>query len=1022
MTTSVLMMSSLLASVAPTFAVPGDSVLALKDYAFGPVMYLVIALGMLGCLYQFARGDKSSALYILGALLFIASARSLIPAWFGSENSGQGLMSMGDFPYYGSSPAVQVPGEVQAYDDLKSWGFIGLTCCHSIISLLFGLGIPVIIASVGAMVTFHRLVAKKQTGSVVGYFLICLFVGTFCLFPLVSFTPANLAQIQGNDVITSLNAANISSPSAALTNPESMSIPLLPALLLSGGVDLTEAIGTAINAQPASSYPTQILTAARHAALPEQWFSAYADYSVQCAAAQQGFVNAEPTNPTALFSQARWHDAISQTVSSASLNLLSSWGDAMMALIPLHGYVINDRYDMQVESTRDANQIGLLANAWKWVPADLSEQAEIATVLDHSHINSGLPGGLAVGYKPLRTLQTPDGMPVWTLPKGRPTPDLPTAPGAVWMIPYCSVPDDAFSTTGMSLSVDRTNGAHDAVTNWAVFSSNNASYTNQSAYLTEMAQAVALPLGPDQSYSVTLIPYDWGEELRSDLLQQFDTPQCLSACGNPSHKFFWGCMVTGAFIQIANSTPNICDTSADTTRAFFGQAVAGISYANYVQLAANGYYQTYPVKARSVDDLTSGVLSGTPISSASLPARRAAVDAIIGAPGTFAQNSLARDANSFPSESGGQFSLWNFFERLPQMALWLLGLFASIAAMLISFLWPHFMGIVMLLFLLFYPLFACLALWPSKWMLLLEWARGLLWVLMWAPISTLGYSLINSGSYLTQDASFLSATPGPGQTLLTLVGVAMILMAPAIAQAILTPSFSSLCALGTAVYSTGFKVLGIATQLVGALAGISTGALGAGIGAGIGLTNEAAHERRQHESLRESTGDGERDARPSTAHDRFAHVAASAAAGGRLGLAAARHAQHFASQAMTIAEACGAEGLGDGAKAGEAMGRGIYSAAQLSGRTILSGARFADRHLTSEPAPAKMEPLGPLMASEQAGPSPVGAGARKPVGDGHYAVKASSASPAIPEAAAKDVAPSAVLVGPPSAVHVSHEA
>jgi hypothetical protein len=938
----------LLAAAVPATAATGSSVNALKDFVLGPVMYLVMAIGVLATLYAWIRRKKEAAIFILVAMVFLAFSREMLQSWFGdSTNAWTGsVLDGGDFPIYGKTPAVQVPGEWQSYDDVRSWGYIGLIFCREISGLFFRLGIPIMVAAIGAMVTYYRISVKHEAGSMLGYFIRVVMVGAFCVFPTVKFASKDAERIQQNDVIKSISVMNTSIATDGTNSGTrklevadgSLIIPILPAFLLIGGTDLTEAIGAAINKNPMSAYPSMLLRSARNAQLPDQWFAEYRDFSAQCAAAQKGFVEGEKGNSNAMYSSDRQSEGAEQGVNGASLNLLSRWGDNLMAWIPVHGYTINDVSDVSsirsIEGTIGADKLikfqESAKNYWS-IPSDIPDGAKLQAVFNQSWLSSGLPEDYA-NIKIIPQIEVAWNLQTWQLPAHIPTFDPPRfffSPPDKWAVPYCSVPLASNSPTSTAqpfiLHISRANGSNSPVTGWSQLGNG---VTNESAYLTEIAQSLAVPSANAQPYDLTIVPIDWGDQMRSRLLGQYTRSFCKSAAGNPAHKYYWGCMVSGAFIQLDASHPGKYETSAKNTQVFYGQLVDGITYVNYAEkVHANLYHLTTETKPRDVTSLSASAVSGADISTWNPAAKRAAVDIIMGAPGNYSQNKLATDAFTLPKDT--DISFWNFLEMLPKAALWLLSIFVDIAGGLVSFLWPHFMGVALLLFLAIYPIFGIIALW--RWTILLDWARGLLWVLMWAPVVTIGHAFSNAGSYLTQEASFQSAMAGPGQALLSLVGICLILMAPVIANAFINPSFDTLSKLGTSVYGTGFQVIGVATRLAVSVGGAALSAVGAKMAGGTVAGGAAGAPGGAAKSAAANSR--------AAASPRL--VGRAVAATGRAGIAVGSRASGIAGAALAMTESLGAARINGGIGFSDHDAKNISDAGSaMVGTALSAGARL----------------------------------------------------------------------------------
>jgi len=963
-----------LALAGPLAAAPGDALGAVRDLVVGPVLYLVAACGCLFALYCWARGEKRALLFSLGGLIFLAFVRQAVVQWLGASSGLSGI-SLGEFPVYGQTPGVQVPGEVNTYQDIRAWGYLGLMYCNLISTFLLSHGVPVVIAVAGGLVTYWRITVQHHAGSVVAYLLGVILVTAFAVVPSVYFAPQDEAAVLGNDAIKAINtfAAVQIGTSSSSSSSTPLLVPVLPALILLGGVDLTEGIGMVLNAHPVQGYAAQLLRAARTAQLPEQWLPQYQDFAAHCAAAEKGFVEAE-NNPRAYDPQVDYAKAMFQAlqghqVNGASANALSSWGDNLLAFIPVHGYAFAQAQDLDLfhhpaalTPTQQAALTQSLAHM-AFLSPELSGPEKAAALADWSRIRSGDPGAQGFATLPAIGAGADPSQYQWQLPFNamlalggvHPWDDATFSPdtGTI-QVPYCSVPLDGSGQPlgAFSVTVDQTLGASAAAISgfWssAVADDQDGSapftLTDDSQYLRDIASST---VANASGGAITIAPLDWGDQLRDSLVGTYRAESCLSACGDTDHKSAWGCLVSGQFIGLAASHPE-CQQDADLTTVFYGGTVAGQNYSvtdasgasgSYAAMIEANLYHRYPAKPRTAADvqaLASDVLagatalggSGTPTLANPGADERVMVDLILSAPGTYSQNPLATDPYTMPSEPVGSApSFWHVLSELPKAALWLVQTFVALAETLISWIWPHFMGIVLVLFLALYPLFALLALWPGRWRILTDWCRALMWVLLWAPLVSLGYSFKNAGAVLTQGSGFGSALPLPGHTILALIGCCIVIMAPPIANAVLAPCYATLARMGAVVYGTGFRLLGTAAEigLAATVVGLAAGAGAAG-GAGALAGGGATRGGISAGGGAGSGGGGGGGGRPGgPARGAAAAVAAggsaSPAPGGALARAR-RWAQHGAGYAQPLWSA-GSQALSLGMEVTDRAGLGL---------------------------------------------------------------------------------------------------
>ena len=786
----------------------GQSAIALKDLVSGPILFLVAALGLLWALYQFARGNKQAAFFAIAGLIFLAFVRAALPAWLGPSAMGTNAWTdLGELPVYGQTPGVLSPGELHMAADVRAWGYVGLYLSNRITGLLFSLWVPVLVAIAGAIVTYWRIAVRHQPGSVLSYLIGVMLVTAFAIVPWFTFMPKNLQLEESNDVIKAINAMNSTAGQTMFASSSSnpMQIPLLPALVLQSGVDITEAIGQALNSGPDSAYTSMLLQAARSYQLPEAWASEYADYVAFCAAAQQGYVLSESPSDTAQFSANTRAAALQHKVNAASENLLSGWGDDLFAFMPLHGYEINEEADWQALHSGTGNNTlhSLLLQSIAWVPPSLSYQEKIASAVHPGKIRFGdVQNGqfltLDMNHYQLAEFQ-------YTLPFGAGTqahdfglPSQVTANTEGISIVYCSVPSSAQS----QLKIPTTASTDNQAIGWNNISVGGLNVTDRSQYTADI-----VTIASNGVPSVVLDDVDIGNHIRQDLIATYvwnDTNQvCHDACVDSGNKNYWGCLISGQFITLKSQYPE-CTMGSTLTTVFYSQGFAAAI------LGA-----LYPSAASPRDLSTLSALQGHIIGSEADwvgdPAQvRIAVDFLLGAPGTYGQNPLATNPFDPPTyDQSSSFSLWNILSALPKAGMWLLSCLGVLASTIISAIWPHFVGIILLIYLLLYPIFAIIALWPGSWPVLLGWIRGLFGVLMWAPVVSLGFDFFNGGAVLSQTSGFFSSFPSPGQSIMTLLGAAIVLLAPMLAHAVMHPTYHALQQISQGVINTAFRIIGM---------------------------------------------------------------------------------------------------------------------------------------------------------------------------------------------------------------------
>nr|MBA3846266.1 hypothetical protein [Planctomycetota bacterium] len=554
-----------LSAAALTAADAGDSVRGISDLVFGPVMYLVAAIGVLACLYQFARGNKSALFLGIGGLIFLALARALIANFYGGAGS-PGLIEGGEFPVYGQTDDLSSDSDSVARDYIRAYGYVGLVACNAIIRMMFSFGLPILVAAIFAMWTYKRITVDQRPGSVIGYIIATILLLTFGLVPMVRFAPADLAAVQDSEVVRTVARINDSLPVDAIGDPTRSALPLAPALLLIAAVDLSEAIGRTINREPASSEMSKIILAARSAQLSPRWLAEYRDYAMHCSAAFAGFVenewddirpSADPSRAELM--RARWAEGWLGQVPAAGMNLLSPWGDGVLAMVPVHGYVVNDPLDVYVATAQSAvpTETQWITSRWVNSAHASSDPRRDRLIFQAARLGHGVQASSAL-FAP--QVPVPIGR-EWKLPYGAArlwsgvgfsTLDNPDG----WAIPFCSVPSERGADLPY-LEVWSEDGEMQYLqeTDWR-------GWPLSSRYTDDVFASV------HRGNRIVFETPDWGDTLRASLLQDYGLDACRQACGHPSHKLYWGCMVTGRFTALATSEA-ACVSSRATTQYFW---------------------------------------------------------------------------------------------------------------------------------------------------------------------------------------------------------------------------------------------------------------------------------------------------------------------------------------------------------------------------------------------------------------------------------------------------------------------
>ncbi|HYE04462.1 MAG TPA: hypothetical protein VEL07_02970 [Planctomycetota bacterium] len=788
-------------------AEPGESVRGISDLVFGPVMYLVAAIGVLACLYQFARGNKSAVFLGIGGLIFLALSRALIANFYGDAGS-PGLIEGGEFPVYGQTDDLSSDSDAVARDYVRAYGYIGLVACNSIIRMMFSFGLPILVAAIFAMWTYKRITVDQKPGSVIGYIISVILLLTFGLVPMVRFAPADLAAVQDSEVVRTVARINDSLPVDAIGDPTRSSLPLAPALLLIAAVDLSEALGRSINREPVGSEMSKIILAARSAQLSPRWLAEYRDYAMHCSAAFSGYVANEHDYIPSGFGASRaellrerWAEGWLGRVPAAGMNLLSPWGDGVLSMVPVHGYAANDPGDVYAATASDAIPLERDWITSQWVNAYRAsgDTRRDRLIFQGASLGHGVHHG--VPYAP--QVPVPRGQ-EWKLPfgaarlwSGSGFSTLGNFDG--WAIPFCSVPserDEVFPV--LHVRAEDGEVTYQQQSDWR-------DLPLASRYVEDVFSTVTH--GNELEFATP----DWGDALRASLLQDYGLDACRQACGHPSHKLYWGCMVTGRFTRLAE-TESGCASSRATTMFFWDNSAGTSPGYNLQQML----YAGDDIKERHTSRLEQLARAGDPDLFAldefeNYAARLSAVDLILAAPGSLPQVSLAPDV--YASMPDGGASMFGFLEQAPALGKWFMGVFVEVAYTLVHWLCAHLIGLTIAGFMALYPLFALFALAPGRWHALLDWGRCMLWVLMWPVVVNLGLAAANAGASETGWAALLSGQPGPGETLMMFVGLSLILMTPAITQIFLLPTLDSLSRVGASVYGTGFRLLGGSNQV-----------------------------------------------------------------------------------------------------------------------------------------------------------------------------------------------------------------
>jgi hypothetical protein len=242
-----------------------------------------------------------------------------------------------------------------------------------------------------------------------------------------------------------------------------------------------------------------------------------------------------------------------------------------------------------------------------------------------------------------------------------------------------------------------------------------------------------------------------------------------------------------------------------------------------------------PTRATATD-VRSAIQADTP-DVASVEVRRAVVDLLFASSGVGRQIGVPNTSSepgspggSTPGEDGpdGILSfLWMIIQKPIELVVWLLGFVAEMLAYLVGQLWPHFLGITMMLVMLLFTVVSAIALW--KWSVLLDWTLGCVWVIAWFLPMALGMALINAASD-TGTLGVITGSDPPASGTLRIVGGCLVMMSPIIMQAFIFPGFDAIAKLGGAVYGTGFKIVGAAAQIAALAGGVTAGIVGAAVG------------------------------------------------------------------------------------------------------------------------------------------------------------------------------------------------
>ena len=993
----------LLASSA-VFAEAGDSFNALAGLMSSQVTALVFLLGGICALWQFTLGRRIVAVYIIAGMLFLAGAKVMVTAWFNPGNPGGPAgfaIGMGEFPYYGQDPATRIGGDDSAYASVQTWCYIGLAFCHAALVMATTHALPLIVALAGTLVVYWKITVKQEAGSIINYFLWMFAVGAFVWFPTTTFTP--IATPNENSLLTAMNSVSGADLNTKTSSAGSLSIPMLPAMVFVHGNDLATAIGKALSPSPESSYSRRVQESSQAAVPPDGWAKVYEQFARACGAASQAFIDSETNNRTDRVSGLSYNLKAFDTtvvpklqlardlkaggaVFSSSLNALSPWGDLMHLNVPLDAYLVDDPAQDLPQIAENKVLFDKSKSFWRGDVAKGRTLSASGNAFSNPRLTTvGSEDWSQVNRVSLPTFNTVDGVAsvpqsLWTYPiiKGSSSAlqklltDSRTDSTATFGLRFCAVPRGGdgtlrypTSSSGnrfFSINVEKNSPSNPeqdlgSVGSPAINSFYVSQFWNQATFNNAARSGL-----------IQIAPYDLSLHVRQALLSFYTSEVCRPACGNPGHRNHFGCLVTGKFIKLYNNGAGdtYCKADSDATKFFYGLPVSTPTAGpQYYQWALDAISSGVPAGDRWVTRDSAALLANATnpaspdVSAWSYGSKTAAVDLIMASPG-FA-NAIGAGSSGLsgaPSDGsvGGDDSVEMGFSKLWDLmsgkgtAEFLINLFIIIAVWCIKYFYGHLMGITDMLLLLLYPVFALVAIWPGRWRILIDWCLGAFWVILWPVPIALGIAFINGGGTVMERALTLTSSSGPNSIILSIIGICLVLMAPIIAQAIITPSFATIGKLGTTVYGTGFKLLGAAATLAAAAVGLGAVALGASMGAKSGADTPDAGTIPSSRTGGGGRGEGDRSdgGGPDSPAQERSQIIAGASRGARMGRDLGKglsQAVYTGAQAMDL---LGAPGVSSGAGVGDAVGDLGYRAASEAGAGGVAVARAAGREYANQ--------------------------------------------------------------------------
>lgn len=844
--------------------------LGLVQLLLGPITWLVLAIGGLVSCYHFAIGNKKAVLYWVGGTVFLVVGLNLAIMTLGpTSGTSSSPFSMVTPVFGGNNEAAASLIGSQPTGIMASMFLAGCSLCQLILGSLFKSGAIILVGGCLIIYHFYTFTVKHDTGSPIKYVLVMVGVGVLCLVPTVTITAPSTTvaakNLLGPDTMKVLtrSTGNVSTS----TIPIFPALAFSSANALAEYISLnsfaqSKSANVAIYSAWASAEakPESLALIQLYAAVCSAGERGELANQGKFLSAPQISANLGITPPSG--SEIEYANDLNENMSKAH-GTRTGFLDAKIparTMMPLAPESDKRLYAVSPNAWTTSGSMPMMEGTtekhkyfYTTGPSNVVEAAigDIKTQVSFSAGLGTTTNTINEGKGLLTTIGTPLSVNIELIPKYLKNPSF---TGVVAMEPVGSnrgrktLESSANSSSYFwSCSTGRNKLGLKTVDSTSLTDSqvkiDAAGNSLLSAFLFSTARENS------DSISATTVGYhlmDLGDVIRSKIAEQ-ERIGCENV-NDAMSKQAWSCAVfaggqtninaentvwTNALYRIGNNadTSNFAAALATTVPitvnsgdGIFAADLIIQNASRFSPLASTGSINDSPDTASTTNSAFSSVSEVRDLTNKGIGqdletdggkfrsqfyvwmSGRHIIESLYNS--TNAPSGTSNKSQDLADNSGFLIGLKSFVTWIFTQVLVLFSLLAMAMASLTKAVAPGLMGFCYFVMLLLYPAFALVALLPNRHKVVLDYAKGALWISLWPIGYILGIKMMDP---VFGQAIISGATAGGDVNpsgMLNFCAAGIILMTPTLLAAMMSPSFQGISSAINGIYGLGMKLVG----------------------------------------------------------------------------------------------------------------------------------------------------------------------------------------------------------------------